>query len=146
MKDEGSEVEAHLSSSHRTLSPLSRTAWRLLSCIWDLREANPPQVSEYFQNKFGEELNPKTAGIFLARLEDKGYLRSAPGPTRAGRGRPPHIYQAVIAREESLGWQLEKFLDDHLIDADSLEFLVTLLSRQKEQVELSRPGPDRLNP
>jgi predicted transcriptional regulator len=118
--------------AHKKLLPLSRTEWRLLSCIWDLRAANPPQVSEHFQNKFSEELSPKTAGIFLARLEDKGYLRSAPGPVHAGRGRPPHIYQAVVAREESLEWQLEKFLDDHLIDADSLEFLMTLLSRQKK--------------
>ena len=113
------------------LSPLSPTEWRLMSCIWALRAANPPQVSEYLRTRLGEDLSPKTAGIFLARLEEKGYLRSAPAPVPAARGRPPHIYEAVVTREESLRWQLKKFLDDHLIDADSLELLETLLSRQK---------------
>jgi predicted transcriptional regulator len=115
------------------LSPLSPTEWRLMSCIWELRAANPPQVSEHLRSSLGEELSPKTTGVFLARLEEKGYLRSAPGPSLAGRGRPPHIYQAVITREESLRRQLEKFLEDHLIDDDSLLLLKSLLSRREEQ-------------
>ena len=110
-----------------------------MSCIWDLRAANPPQVAEHLRTRLGEELSPKTTGIFLARLEEKGYLRSAPGPALAGRGRPPHVYEAVVTREESLRWQLEKFLDDHLLDADILEVLATLLSHQKQSWSGPKP-------
>lgn len=116
----------------KTLPPLSPTEWRLMSCVWDLRSANPPQVAEHLRTKLGEDLSPKTAGIFLARLEEKGYLRSAPETTPAGRGRPAHIYQPVVTREESLQWQLEKFLEDHLVDAEGLPALLdTLLSHRR---------------
>lgn len=122
----------------KKLPPLSPIEWRLMSCVWDLGAANPPQVSEHFRAKLGEELSPKTAGIFLARLEEKGYLRSAPGPAPAGPGRPPHHFQTMVTREKSLQWQVEKFLDDHLIDEDSLDFLETLLSQYKERLKISR--------
>ncbi len=124
----------------KKLPPLSPTEWRLMSCVWDLRAANPPQVSEHLRTRLGEELSPKTAGIFLARLEEKGYLRSAPGPTLAARGRPPHIYQALVTREESLRRQLEKFIEDYLIDDDGLALLETLLSQHRERVEVPSGG------
>lgn len=116
----------------KKLPPLSPTEWRLMSCVWDLEPANPPQVSEHLRTKLAEKLSPKAAGILLARLEEKGYLRSAPGPALAGRGRPPHIYQAAITREESLRRQLEKFLEDHLIDDEGLALLETLLSDRRK--------------
>ena len=122
----------------KRLPPLSPTEWRLMSCIWDLRAANPPQVAEHLRIRLGEELSPKTAGIFLARLEEKGYLRSAPGPVLAGRGRPPHIYQAKVTRDESILRQLEKFLEDHLIDNADLSLLERLLSQRRET-----PSEDR---
>jgi predicted transcriptional regulator len=84
----------------------------------------------------GEELSSKTVGIFLARLEEKGYLRSAPETALVGRGRPPHVYQALVTREESLHWQLEKFLEDHRIDQDILPFLETLLSHRRQETEV----------
>jgi predicted transcriptional regulator len=130
----------------RKLHPLSPTEWRLMSCVWELEAANPPQVSEHLRTKLGEELSPKTAGIFLARLEEKGYLRSAPGPALAGRGRPPHFYQAMVTRDESLRWQLEKFLEDHLIDDASLALLERLLSQRREhpaETTLETPGDRR---
>lgn len=102
-----------------TLLPLSPTEWRLMRCIWDLQEANPPQVAEYLCTKLGEELSPKTVGIFLARLEEKGYLRSTPGPALAGRGRPPHIYAPLVTHDAALRRQFNKFLSDHLIDEDT---------------------------
>lgn len=115
----------------RKLPPLSPTEWRLISCVWDLGMANPPQVAEHLRTSLGEELSPKSAGVLLARLEAKGYLRSEPEPAPAGRGRPPHFYQAVVTREESLRWQLEKFLEDHLVKAADLGVLKSLLSGRK---------------
>jgi predicted transcriptional regulator len=105
----------------KTLVPLSPTEWRLMRCVWDLRQATPPQVADHLRTKLGEELSPKTVGIFLARLEEKGYLRSSPGPTSAVRGRPAHVYSPSVAHEDSLRRQLQKFLDDHLIDKGTLE-------------------------
>jgi len=113
------------------LPPLSPTEWRLMSCIWHLQAASPPQVSDFLRSTFSEDLSPKSAGILLSRLEEKGFLRSVPAPALAGRGRPPHIYEAVVTREQSLLRQLKKFLDDHLIDADIHHLLRTLLSRDK---------------
>jgi predicted transcriptional regulator len=122
------------------LLPLSPAEWRLMSSVWALRVANPPQVSEYFR-ALGEELSPKTAGILLARLEEKGYLRSEPGPPLAGRGRPPHFYTAVVTREESLRRLLEKFLKDHrLTDGHSLSALRTLLTQLEEHLVESKPA------
>jgi predicted transcriptional regulator len=111
-----------------------------MSCVWDLTMANPPQVSDHLRSKLGEELSPKTTGILLARLEEKGYLRPAPGPALTGRGRPPHFYTAVVTREQSLRWQLEKFLKDHLIDDPDLKFLETFLAQLKDLVETPSAG------
>lgn len=114
------------------LLPLSASEWRLLSCLWDLRSANPAQVADHLQLRLREALSPKTVGIMLARLENKGYLRSAPGPVL--RGRPPHIYVPLVNREDALRIQIQKFLIDHLIDDNSDEiskkFLETLRASQ----------------
>ena len=115
------------------LLPLSATEWRLMVCIWELRAATPPQVSECLRTKLGEELSPKTAGIFLARLEEKGYLRSAPGPALAVRGRPPHVYSPLVAREDALRRQLQKFLDDHLVEQEDIALLKRFLAQSREQ-------------
>src|SRR5215210_6329597 len=109
----------------KTLVPLSPTEWRLMRCVWDLGEATPPQVADHLRTKLREELSPKTVGIFLARLEEKGYLRSFPGPTSAVRGRPAHVYTPLVTHEDSLRHQLQKFLDDHLVDKDTLEALLS---------------------
>jgi predicted transcriptional regulator len=100
-----------------------------MCCIWDLGAATPRQVAEHLLTKLGEELSPKTVGIFLARLEEeKGCLQSSPSPALATRGLPPYVYEALVSREQSLKWQLERFLDDYLVDEDGFEILETLLS------------------
>jgi len=109
------------------LPPLSRSEWRLMYCIWELGEASPPEVSEHLQS-LGEELTPKTVGIYLTRLEEKGYLRSAPVAT-AARGRPKHTFQAAVTRLESLRWQMERFLEDHLIDQGDASLLREMLEQ-----------------
>lgn len=120
------------------LLPLSPTEWRLMACIWDLQAATPPQVAERLRTKLGEEVTPKTAGIFLARLEEKGYLRSAPGPTLAVRGRPAHLYSPLVTRQDALRRQLLKFLDDHLIEDEDVTLLETLLAQCREQLKHPR--------
>src|SRR5215210_873609 len=112
----------------KTLIPLSPTEWRLMRCVWDLREATPPQVADHLRTKLGEELSPKTVGIFLARLEEKGYLRSSPGPASAVRGRPAHVYSPLVLLEDSLRRQVQKFLDEHRVDKETLE---TVLANDK---------------
>ncbi len=111
--------------------PLSPTEWRLMACIWELQAATPPQVAEHLRTKLGEEISAKTAGIFLARLEEKGYLQSVPSPALAMRGRPPHVYSPLITREDALQHQLLKFLADHLIDDEDITLLQTLLAQSR---------------
>jgi len=120
------------------LLPLSATEWRLMFCVWELRAATPPQVAEHLRTQLGEKVSPKTAGIFLARLEEKGYLRSAPGPSQAVRGRPPHVYSPLVSREDALRRQLQKFLDDHLIEEKDISLLEAFLAQSREQVKV--PG------
>jgi predicted transcriptional regulator len=117
----------------KILSILSPTEWRLMRCVWDLHEANPSQVADYLQNELGEELSAKTVGIFLGRLEEKGYLRSFLGPAPVGRGRPPHVYSPLISYDAALRRQFQKFLDDHLVDKDALE---ALLFTSRDQVKV----------
>jgi hypothetical protein len=90
----------------------------------------------------GEELSPKTTGILLARLEEKGYLRPAPGPALTGRVRPPHFYTAVVTREQSLRWQLEKFFKDHLIDDPGLTLLEALSPNLRSWSRPPPPAPE----
>jgi len=117
------------------LLPLSPTEWRLMRCVWDLRTANPLQVVGHLLRVFGVKISPKAAGIFLARLEEKGYLCSAPGPAVALRGRPPHIYFPLVTHQDALQWQLQKFLADHLIDEERLALVETLLSQSMKQIK-----------
>jgi predicted transcriptional regulator len=114
---------------------LSPTEWRLMRCVWDLRAANPLQVAEHLRSEFGEEVRPKTAGIFLARLEEKGYLRSIPGPAVALRGRPPHIYFPLVTYRDALRRQFKKFLDDYKVDEAGLADLETFFVESKEQAK-----------
>lgn len=120
------------------LPPLSATEWRLMACIWELQAATPPQVAEHLRTRLGEEVTAKTAGIFLARLEEKGYLRSAPGPALAVRGRPPHVYSPLVTREDALRRQLQKFLEDHLIEDEDVALLEVFLAQSRQQVERPR--------
>src|SRR5262245_57653316 len=122
------------------LLPLSPTEWRLMACIWELRAATAPQVAEHLRTKLGEEFSAKTVGIFLARLEEKGYLRSASGPALAVRGRPPHVYSPLEAREAALQRQLRKFLEDHLIEQEDIALLETFLGQDREVERGKAPG------
>ncbi len=119
------------------LLPLSVTEWRLMYCVWELGAATPPQVAEHLRTRLGEEVSPKTSGIFLARLEEKGYLRSAPGPSLSLRGRPPHVYSPLVSREEALRRQLQKFLDDHLIEEKDISLLEAFLAQSGEPVKVA---------
>jgi predicted transcriptional regulator len=132
---QGVELASHRPMSPKKLLPLTPTEWRLMRCVWDLRAANPPQIAGHLRSAFGEEVGPKTVGIFLARLAKKGYLRSAPGT--AVRGRPPHIYFPLVDYEDALRQQLEKFLEDHLIDDQGRAALEALLGRSRDQKKIS---------
>lgn len=87
--------------------------------IWDLGEANPPDVAEHLRCRYGRgDLGPKTVGILLRRLVTKGFLHSTPKAVL--RGRPPHVYFPLVSEQDALQLQLEKFLQDHKIDDERL--------------------------
>jgi predicted transcriptional regulator len=129
------DTRRQLSMSPKKSLALTPSEWRLMRCVWDLRAADPPQVAEHLRSTFGDEVSPKTVGIFLARLEKKGYLRSS--PRTAARGRPPHVYVPLVAYEDALRQQLEKFLEDHSIDEKGRGALEALLGWNRDHVKSS---------
>lgn len=109
----------------KPLAPLTRAEWRLMWSVWELGSATPPQAAEHFRQCFCQKVGAKTTGIYLARLEEKGYLGSAPG--KAVRGRPPRVYTPLVSYDEALRQQFDKFLADHLLDEEGRETLRSIL-------------------
>lgn len=110
-------------------SPLSPTEWQMMVAVWELEEADASEVSRFLGRKLGRIYPPKTAGILLSRLAQKGYLRfTTPNP--AGRGRPAHIYSPAIPREAALASQFARFLRDYLVDEKDFRTLRSLLAHK----------------
>jgi predicted transcriptional regulator len=122
-----------MSPKSRPVPEASETEWRLLSCVWDLRSANPIEVAEHLRTRYKRELSAKTVGILLGRLVEKGFLRSVTGPIPP-RGRPALIYFPLVTRREALRRQFQLFFENHLIEAEEdLAFLEALIEERREQ-------------
>jgi predicted transcriptional regulator len=109
----------------------SETEWLLLSCIWDLRSANPIEVAEHLGTRYKRELSAKTVGILLGRLVEKGFLRSVTGPVPP-RGRPALIYFPLVSRHDALRRQLQRFVETHLIQNEDVALLEALLAERRK--------------
>jgi predicted transcriptional regulator len=108
--------------------------WRVLRCIHDLGSANAVEVSGQLQSQYGIECHPKTVGVFLLRLVERGLITAEPA-TAAGRGRPLHVYTAAVSKEAALRGQFEAFLDTYLIRGDELGVLAQVLKARISQRE-----------
>jgi predicted transcriptional regulator len=107
-------------------STLSPTEWQIMSAVWELGKADASEVSALLQRRYGRACPPKTAGIFLARLVQRGFLRHTTiKPVRPGR--PAHIYSPSIARQDALRRQIQKFLEDYGFEAADFETLQEIL-------------------
>jgi predicted transcriptional regulator len=116
--------------SHPPVPEASETEWLLLSCIWDLRSANPIEVAEHLGTRYKRELSAKTVGILLGRLVEKGFLRSVTGPVPP-RGRPALIYFPLVSRQDALRRQFQRFVEAHLIQDEDIALLEVLLAERK---------------
>lgn len=107
-----------------TLSP---TEWQVMSAVWALENADANRVSAWIQERHGRTYPPKTVGIFLARLAQKGFLcYTTIRPI--GPGRPAYIYSPSVAREHALRRQIQKFVADYLVEAADLDTFHEIVS------------------
>ena len=109
----------------------SETEWLLLSCIWDLRSANPLEVAEHLGARYKRDLSAKTVGILLGRLVEKGFLRSVTGPVPP-RGRPALIYFPLVSRQDALRRQFQRFVETHLVQDEDVALLELLLAERRK--------------
>jgi predicted transcriptional regulator len=100
------------------------TEWLLLSCLWDLRSANPIEVAAHLRSRYKRDLSAKTVGILLARMVEKGLLRSVTGPVPP-RGRPALIYFPLVSRQDALRRQFQRFVEAHLIEEEDIAHLLS---------------------
>lgn len=112
------------------LEPLSPGEWHVVACVFDLRSANPIQVSAHLAGKYLRKSHPSTCGVLLARAAAKGYL-SVTLERQAHRGRPLHVYAPKLAFQTALVRQFERFLETYLIGDEGLEILTTLLEARE---------------
>lgn len=104
------------------------TEWLAMRCLWDLGSGGQAEVAERALSRYGREISPKTVGVLLGRLAARGAVDVE--PVRAGRGRPYHIYTPRIGCDESLRRQLERFLDQYLVDDAQLAVLCEWLKER----------------
>jgi predicted transcriptional regulator len=106
-----------------------------MRCVWDLGTANAAQVSVHLRERYGrEDLSPRTVGIFLARLVEKGYLGYRLGLVPPGGGRAPHLYSPRVCFETALRLAVDRFLADYRIDGETLaEVLVEAEKKEPPQ-------------
>ena len=122
-----------MSPKSRSVPEASETEWLLLSCVWDLRSANPIEVADHLRTRYNRDLSAKTVGILLGRLVERGFLRSVTGPVPP-RGRPALIYFPLVSRRDALRRQFQRFFENHLIQAEEdLSFLESLIGERREQ-------------
>lgn len=104
--------------------------WRVLRCIFDLGTANALQIAERLGTRYGVDVHPKTAGVLLLRLTERGLIRAE--PVTFGRGRPSHLYTATLTKEGALRGQVEAFLRQYRIEEDSeLEVLEGVIRERR---------------
>ena len=107
---------------------LSAREWQFMSAVWLLQQADAVQVSILLRERYGRVYPTKTAGIFLARLAQKGFLQHRT-VNPVGPGRPAHVYFPAVTREDTLRRQFQRFLGDYALEASDLETLQALLLR-----------------
>jgi predicted ArsR family transcriptional regulator len=95
-----------------------------MTVLWELKLAKPGGIASHLRLSFDLNVSVKRVRILLARLEELGYVRSGKGP-RLGRGRPSLLYAPALARDEALRQQLEKFLEDYILDRSALALILT---------------------
>jgi predicted transcriptional regulator len=113
-----------MSPKQPPVSEVIATEWLLLSCLWDLRSANPIEVADHLRSRYKRDLSAKTVGILLGRMVEKGLLRSVTGPVPP-RGRPALIYFPLISRQDALRRQFQRFIEAHLIGEEDLDLLLS---------------------
>jgi predicted transcriptional regulator len=117
-----------MSPKNRPAPEATETEWLLLSCLWDLRSANPIEVADHLRTRYQRDLSAKTVGILLGRMVEKGLLRSITGPVPP-RGRPALIYFPLISRQDVLRRQFQRFIEAHLLGEEDIALLLS--ERQK---------------
>jgi predicted transcriptional regulator len=114
-----------LDLNYQPLEPLSPSEWDVLACVYDLRSANPFQVSKQLRLRNLRSFAPSTCGVLLGRVAQKGYLTVT--TERQARGRPLHIYTPTVPWQMALRRQFEKFLEAYRVDGERLETLASIL-------------------
>lgn len=78
---------------------ISESEWQLMELLWENGEMTQPQLMQLL----GKKWNKNTVHTFLARLCTKGFLE-------VNREKSPHVYRAVIAREDCERQERQSFL------------------------------------
>ncbi len=102
---------------------IQESEWLLLSCLWDLRSANPIEVADHLRTRYHRDYSAKTVGILLGRMVEKGYLRSVTGPVPP-RGRPALIYFPLFSRWDALRRQFQHFVETYRPSEEELARLL----------------------
>lgn len=100
----------------------------VMKTIWDAsEELSLTEIMQRVNDKYHKEWKPQTVSTFLARIVDKGYLRSY----RQGR---VFFYQILVPLEEYRGQQAKEFVEFwHHNNAD--EFLRSLMAARELRVK-----------
>lgn len=77
---------------------ITESEWQLMEILWQ-GEITQPQLMEQLDKKW----NKNTVHTFLARLCSKGYVE-------VDKERTPHVYCAVVSREDCEKQERESFL------------------------------------
>ena len=117
-----------LDSNYQPLEPLSPSEWDVLACVYDLRSANPLQISKQLGLRNLRSFAPSTCGVLLARVAQKGYLTVT--TERQARGRPLHIYTPTVPWRMALTRQFERFLEAYRVGGEGLETLASILEER----------------
>lgn len=112
------------------LPPLAPSEWLLMSCVWELGLANALEVSEMLRTSREGGLSPKTTGILLARIAEKGYLSITAVP-RIGGGRPIYSYTPVVSRETALRRQIDRFFEVFRLDDADLDLMSSIIEERR---------------
>lgn len=77
---------------------ITESEWQLMELLWK-GELTQPQLMEQLDKKW----NKNTVHTFLTRLCSKGYVE-------VDKERSPHVYRAIVSREECVKQERESFL------------------------------------
>lgn len=79
---------------------ISESEWQLMEILWEAGELTQPQIMA----RLGKRWNKNTVHTFLTRLCSKGYLE-------VNRETSPHLYRALISREDCERSERQSFLE-----------------------------------